>query len=43
MSIERKRTLNGYVAYEVWAGDNCIATFPSYCDAVDFLRFMEEI
>ena len=43
MSIERKRALGGFAVYEVWAGDNCIATFTSYCDAVDFVRFFEEV
>lgn len=42
MSIERKSIIMGAV-YEVWVEDNCIASFNSYCDAVDFVRFFAEL
>lgn len=43
MSIERKRTVTGNASYQVWEGDNLLATFDSYFDAVDFVRFFEEL
>jgi len=43
MTIERTRTLLGNVLYEVWHNDDVLACFDSYCDAVDFVRFFEEL
>lgn len=43
MSIERIRTLVGNALYQVWDGNNLLATFESYCDAVDFYRFLTEL
>ena len=43
MTIERTRSITGYTLYQVWHEDNIIASFDSYCDAVDFIRFFEEI
>lgn len=40
MTIERS-TLSGHVEYQVWHEDAVVATFDSYCDAVDFVRFFE--
>lgn len=41
MTIERTRTIDGYIRYDVWGYNTIIASFNSYCDAVDFVLFME--
>lgn len=43
MTIERVRTLDGFVRYDVWGYNTVIASFNLYFDAVDFIRFMEGI
>lgn len=42
MSIERS-TWTGYIVYQVWQDDTLLASFDSYCDAVDFVRFFMEM
>ena len=43
MTIERSKTLSGYVSYDVWYEGNIVASFDSFCDAVDFVRFFSEL
>ena len=43
MTIERTRTILGNISYDVWYEDNIVASFDSYCDAVDFVRFFMEL
>ena len=43
MTIERKRSILGYIEYVVVDGDLEIVTFDCYFDAVDFILFMGEV
>ena len=43
MSINRTRTVSGMVRWDVCQNDTIVASFNSYCDAVDFVRFFEEL
>ena len=43
MTIERAKTLTGFIRYDVWFENSIIASFDSFCDAVDFVRFFEEL
>jgi len=43
MSIERKRTLDGYILWTVYDGEFELVAFNSYHDAVHFIRFIEGV